>query len=607
MRRRTFLIGAAAAAGGLVVGYRAWAKSFDRQAVDLVANDEGHLLAGWLKIAPDDTVTVYIPHIDMGQGTHTALAMLAAEELDADWSKVRTKRAPGEKPFANRFLARGWILGDREFPVVDGAVDMVFIEAARQINLQITGGSTAVRFTGRFGMRFAGAAARAMLVEAAADRWDVPAQRISVRDGVVSDPVTGQSASFGELAEAAAELPVPRDPPFKDQATWRLAGTSPLRADIPPKTIGAFEYGIDFKLPGMLHAAVRSAPGAWRQAFVGRRRAGQSDVRCCRRRHDRARRRRHRGRLVAGTPGARRARSAVRRRQPGRPRRGCADRRTGSSAGERRTRGAVRGGRRGRSLFARPRQADRSHLPHALAASRGDGADQRHGAIRRRQAHRLGRRAGCAGNEGAADGAFGSERRCCRVPRPGCRRRVRPPCSAIGRLYGTCRGAGARCLAPSGEADPASRGGVHAGRISPSAGDTHLGPARRGRAARRLVADLPRRPDPQRRFCSSLSHSEPVAPLGRVCHPFAHRRMARRRAYAARLLDGILHRRTRARRRARSLPIPAGAARPRIARQRVLDAPPNSADGPSRPARARDAASPSPRATARSRPMSSRS
>ena len=260
MRRRTFLIGAAAAAGGLVVGYRAWAKSFDRQAVDLVANDEGHLLAGWLKIAPDDTVTVYIPHIDMGQGTHTALAMLAAEELDADWSKVRTKRAPGEKPFANRFLARGWILGDREFPVVDGAVDMVFIEAARQINLQITGGSTAVRFTGRFGMRFAGAAARAMLVEAAADRWDVPAQCISVRDGVVSDPVTGQSASFGELAQAAAEFPVPRDPPFKDQATWRLAGTSPLRADIPPKTIGAFEYGIDFQLPGMLHAAVRSAP-----------------------------------------------------------------------------------------------------------------------------------------------------------------------------------------------------------------------------------------------------------------------------------------------------------------------------------------------------------
>ena len=260
MRRRTFLIGAAAAAGGLVIGYRSWAKSFDRQAIDLVAGDEGHLIAGWLKIAADDTVTVYIPHIDMGQGTHTALAMLAAEELDADWSKVRTLRAPGEKPFANRFLARGWILDDREFPVVDGAVDMVFTEAARQINLQVTGGSTAVRFTGRYGMRFAGAAARAMLVEAAADRWDVPTQRIAVRDGIVSDPVSGQSASFGELAEAASQLSVPRDPPFKDPATWRIAGTSPLRADIPPKTNGSFGYGIDFRLPDMLHAAVRSAP-----------------------------------------------------------------------------------------------------------------------------------------------------------------------------------------------------------------------------------------------------------------------------------------------------------------------------------------------------------
>jgi isoquinoline 1-oxidoreductase beta subunit len=137
---------------------------------------------------------------------------------------------------------------------------MVFTEAARQINLQITGGSTAVRFTGRYGMRFAGAAARAMLVEAAADRWNVPAQRITIKEGIVSDPVSGRSAGFGELAEAASQLSVPRDPPLKDPVTWRLAGTSPLRADIPPKTNGTFEYGIDFQLPDMLHAAVRSAP-----------------------------------------------------------------------------------------------------------------------------------------------------------------------------------------------------------------------------------------------------------------------------------------------------------------------------------------------------------
>ena len=175
MRRRTFLIGAAAAGGALVLGYRAWAESYDRAAARQVEGEGEHLLAGWLKIAPDDTVTVYIPHIDMGQGTHTALAMLAVEELDADWSKVRAERAPGEKTFANQFLARGWILDERKFPLVDGAVDMAFEEISRFINLQITGGSTAVRMTGRFGMRRVGAAARAMLIAAAAQRWNVPA------------------------------------------------------------------------------------------------------------------------------------------------------------------------------------------------------------------------------------------------------------------------------------------------------------------------------------------------------------------------------------------------------------------------------------------------
>ncbi len=205
-------------------------------------------------------VTVYVPHIDMGQGTHTALAMLAAEELDADWSKVRTERAPGEKTFANQFLACGWIIDDRKFPLVDGAVDMAFEEISRVINLQITGGSTAVRMTGRFGMRQVGAAAGAMLAAAAASRWNVPASRIGVREGVVSDPAAGNSARFGELAQAAAQLRMPHDVPLKQPRQWRIVGTSPPRLDIPAKTDGSFVYGIDFKLPGLLHAAVRSAP-----------------------------------------------------------------------------------------------------------------------------------------------------------------------------------------------------------------------------------------------------------------------------------------------------------------------------------------------------------
>jgi len=260
MRRRSFLLGAGVVAGGLVIGYRVRSSLFDRQAISLTQSADGRLLAGWIRIAADDSVTVYIPHIDMGQGTHAALAMLAAEELDADWSKVRTARAPSERAFANRFLARGWVLGEQSFPVVDRLVGAVFDEAARQTNLQITGGSTAVRFTGRFGMRLAGATARAMLVSAAARRFGVSVGSLTVRDGLIHHETSGRVARFGELVDAAAAERPPANPPLKERAEWRLVGTSPLRQDIVPKTEGAFIYGIDFDLPEMLHAAVISAP-----------------------------------------------------------------------------------------------------------------------------------------------------------------------------------------------------------------------------------------------------------------------------------------------------------------------------------------------------------
>ncbi|WP_292443500.1 molybdopterin cofactor-binding domain-containing protein [Mesorhizobium sp.] len=261
MKRRSFLIGAAAATGGLVVGYRAWSQSFVTAAARQVLEPGEHLLAGWIQIGTDDTVTVQIPHIDMGQGTHTALAMMAAEELDADWSNVRTERAPGEKSFANRFLARGWITQGYDVPAfADGITDLVFTEAARFIGLQITGGSTAVRFTGRLGMRTVGAAARQMLLHAASRNWGVSADRLTVRDGVITDPATGRQTRFGELAEAAAGLPVPSSPRLKEKSEWRLVGTSPIRLDIPAKTDGSFQYGIDLTLPDMLHAAIRIAP-----------------------------------------------------------------------------------------------------------------------------------------------------------------------------------------------------------------------------------------------------------------------------------------------------------------------------------------------------------
>ena len=261
MKRRNFLIGAAVAAGGLALGYRVWTDFFEAQAATLVTGDGGSLLGGWVKIATDDTVTVYVPHVDMGQGTHTALAMMLAEELDADWSKVRTERAPGEKAFANRFLAEGWILqGWRPPAFLEGAIDTAFGEAARFANLQITGGSTAVRFTGQAGLRIIGAAARAMLIEAAARRWRVNTRELVAADSVVSHSSSGRTARYGELAFEAATLSVPTSPRFKPRQDYKIIGRSVPRLDIPAKVTGAMQYGIDVHLPGMIYATVKAAP-----------------------------------------------------------------------------------------------------------------------------------------------------------------------------------------------------------------------------------------------------------------------------------------------------------------------------------------------------------
>jgi isoquinoline 1-oxidoreductase beta subunit len=181
--------------------------------------------------------------------------------MDADWSKVTTVRAPAEKSFANRFLARGWIMQGKSVPsFLDGMTDSAFAQGARMTNVQVTGGSTAVRFTGREGMRWVGAAARDMLVRAAAREWNAPVSRLTVAEGVVTDPETGQTARFGELAEAASRFSPPQHPRLKAPSEWRIAGTSPPRLDIPAKTNGTFPYGIDLKLPDMIHAAVRTAP-----------------------------------------------------------------------------------------------------------------------------------------------------------------------------------------------------------------------------------------------------------------------------------------------------------------------------------------------------------
>ncbi|NMG66924.1 molybdopterin-dependent oxidoreductase [Azoarcus indigens] len=186
----------------------------------------------FVRIGGDGTVTVLSKHLEMGQGTYTGLATLVAEELDADWKKVVVEGAPAD---AGRYNNLFW-----------GPA-------------QGTGGSTAIANSFEQ-LRQAGAAARAMLVQAAAERWKVPAAEIQVANGVVSHPGSGRKAGFGELAEAAGRLPVPEKVALKDPKDFKLIGRSAPRKDSVAKTTGQAQFTQDVMLPGMLVAVVAHPP-----------------------------------------------------------------------------------------------------------------------------------------------------------------------------------------------------------------------------------------------------------------------------------------------------------------------------------------------------------
>ena len=225
------------------------------------AAGEGHLTT-WIKISPDNQTTVLIPHCEMGQGALTGLGMLLAEELDADWSLVRIEQAPSEDVYANGYVVRAF-LEESGFAVpgwLERALDYGAFKMADFVGLQVTGGSTSTRGTGAFGMRLAGASAKAMLLEAGAEQFGVPIEELTARDSHVVHEASGRRATFGELANLAGTMGVPRRPTLKTREQYRLVGTSRNRADIPSKVQGQAQYGIDVVLPDMLYAAIMRAP-----------------------------------------------------------------------------------------------------------------------------------------------------------------------------------------------------------------------------------------------------------------------------------------------------------------------------------------------------------
>ncbi|MGI9249862.1 MAG: molybdopterin cofactor-binding domain-containing protein [Pseudohongiellaceae bacterium] len=258
--RRKLIFSTAVVGGGLLIGYSATRPSRHRLANRTLAEAGESFVTSFIKLTPDNRVTLYIPHSEMGQGVHTALAMMAADEMDAAWELVDVEQAPATDLFANGELVKGFAgeLGVPSF--LTGLVSLSAVKVAEIMNLQITGGSSSVRFTGEHGMRVAGAAARQMLVECAAQHWGVPVQECSTAQSHVQHSASGRSLTYGELAAAAAELEPPKNPRLKTRDEFNIMGKSISRVDIPGKVDGSAPYGLDAHSSDMLYAAIRFAP-----------------------------------------------------------------------------------------------------------------------------------------------------------------------------------------------------------------------------------------------------------------------------------------------------------------------------------------------------------
>ena len=266
MNRRKFLIGGATAAGALIVGYAFWPSRRLALADRLAAKSGERFVASWIKLANDGTITVVVPHCDMGTGIFTALSQMAADELDADWDKVRAETAPADPLFANGPLAEGFALEQvniREDSIpgfLRGTETGSLRVLAEYLDVQTTGGSSAVRFTGVYGMRVAGAAVREMLVKAAAAQMNADVREFRTEMSRVIHVPTGKSFGFGELAAAASQYAPSAHPKLKSASEFRFIGKPVPRLDIPAKVNGSTHYGIDTQLPDMYYAAIRISP-----------------------------------------------------------------------------------------------------------------------------------------------------------------------------------------------------------------------------------------------------------------------------------------------------------------------------------------------------------
>ena len=229
LSRRKFIVGTAAAGGGLALGFRLPGIP----TASAQAGSDGAEVAVWTVIKPDDTCVIRIARSEMGQGTLTGLAQLVAEELDCDWKKVAVERiTPGQN------LARKRPWGDMS-----------------------TGGSRGIRGSQDY-VRRGGAAGRMMLLQAAANEWNVPVSELTVSEGVIKHAASNRTTTYGKVATAASKLEVPdlKAIKLRDPKEWKIAGKPLNRLDTADKLNGSKVFAIDVKLPGMLNAAIKASP-----------------------------------------------------------------------------------------------------------------------------------------------------------------------------------------------------------------------------------------------------------------------------------------------------------------------------------------------------------
>ena len=259
--RRAFLTTGVLTGGALVVGVALRPGHRAPALAPLVTEGDETLVTSWVKIDPDNKVTAIVAHSEMGQGAQTALMQMLADELDARFEDMAFMEAPAEPEFANWAMGKGFLLQGADVsatltPTVNGA----FLQIAKAVKLQVTGGSLSIRTTGVYGARVAGAAAREMLIKAAAESWGVAESELTAEDTHIIHRTTGQKAPFAAFATAAAQYTPSATPRLKTDAEFKLMGQSRPRFDIPPKVNGTAQFSLDVQVEGMKYASIMAAP-----------------------------------------------------------------------------------------------------------------------------------------------------------------------------------------------------------------------------------------------------------------------------------------------------------------------------------------------------------